>query len=649
MSNRGCYAALVYPFAVVLLLGLVAPVLAAEEYRLAPEDVLDVTVLGEPELSTTPQQGIVIGPDGRISYPLLGSVDVTGKTVGEVETLIKQAVSQRVRDPVVSVRVRQFRMNRIYVLGMVGGPGVYDLKAGWGVKAAIAAAGGLGSGRGKADLKGALLIRDNKEVLPLDLEKIVEQGDPSADLALKPGDTIVVRESLDRVAVLGAVGAPGYFELQPGDRVTDALARAGGPLSSPGKLTNVLVERRSGEVKTVNVVALMAGSPEEVNLTLQPGDTVIVPEARREVAILGYVGSPGYYTFREGARLTDAIALAGGAITEGRPQVADLSKVMLQRRGENPQMVDVSRLLAGGEGENPLLTPGDTIVVSGIQPQVAVLGCVNNPGYYTFGQRATLTDALALAGGAITDVSATGRQVADLRNVMVQRRGENSRTVDVSRLLAGEEGENPLIMPGDTIIVPGLQRQVAVLGYVNRSGFYVFGEGARLTDALALAGGEIRDEGDLENVRVQRQDGETRTVNLLRVLAGDAGEDNLLLKPGDTIVVAEARNQVLVLGQVKTPGYYRLREGDRLMDLIAKAGGTLKEAVASETYVVREENGQKVAMKVDVGGILAGKNIPDNILLAANDLVVVPQRKGLKVDDMLKALVGFYYVREIVR
>ena len=548
---------------VFLLLCSMATAVNAEEYRLGPEDVLDVTVLGEPEFSTTPQQGIAVGPDGRISYPLLGTVEVRGLTISEVERLIREAVAKRVRDPVVSVRVREFRMNRIYVLGMVGTPGVYDLRPGWGVKAAIAAAGGLGNIRGKADLREALLIRDS-EVMPLDLERIVVQGNPSADVLLKPGDTMVVRECLDRVAVLGEVGRPGYYELEAGDRLTDALARAGGPLPNPGQLQEVLLQKRNGEVKAVDVAALLAGRGEETNLALEAGDTIIVPEARREVAVLGCVNEPGYYTFREGARLTDAIALAGGAIT----------------------------------------------------------------------------DASATGGRGLT-------QVADLRNVMLQRRGEEPQVVDVSVLLAGHEGENPLLMPGDTVVVPGVQRRVAVLGWVNSPGYFVFGEGARVTDALAMAGGGMRDEGDLENVRLQRMNGTTQIVNIERTLRGDGEEENLLLRPGDTIVVPEARNQVLVLGQVARPGYYRLREGDTLMDIIAKAGGGIRESRMSETCVVREEEGKQVAMQVDVQSLLAGGNLASNILLQANDIVVIPRSKGLKADDLLKALLGFYYIKQL--
>ena len=567
MINRrvcGPLARVIAGILLLLLLSLTATTISAEEYRLGPEDVLDVIVLGEPELSTTPQQGIIVGPDGRISYPFLGSVEVSGMTMGEVEAVIKEALSGMLRDPVVSVRVRQFRMNRIYVLGIVGSPGVYDLKPGWGVKAAIAAAGGLGNLRGKADLKEALLVRDNSEVVPLNLEEIVIEGNPSADVLLQPGDTIVVRECYDRVAVVGAVGQPGYYDLEPGDRIIDALARAGGPLMNPGKLTSVLVQRRNGEVKTVDVAALLAGSLEQENIVLEAGDTVIVPEEHREVAVLGYVNVPGYYTFHEGARLTDAIALAGGGIMDASP---------------------------------------------------------------TYGR------------GVV--------QVADLRNVMIQRQGENPQTVDVSHLLAGGEGENPPLMPGDTVVVPGVQRQVAVLGYVNNPGYYVFAEGTRLTDVLATAGGEVRDEGDLENVRIHRQNGDTLTVNLERVLRGEGQEGNLLLEPGDTIVVPEARNQVLVLGQVRRPGYYRLREGDRLMDIIARAGGGLEEAGMSRTYVVREEAGEQVAMRVNVGEILAGENLAANILLEPNDIVVVPRSKGLKVDDLLQALLGFYYIKQL--
>ena len=196
-------------------------------------------------------------------------------------------------------------------------------------------------------------------------------------------------------------------------------------------------------------------------------------------------------------------------------------------------------------------------------------------------------------------------------------------------------------------MVPGIQRQVAVLGFVTKPGYYVFGEGARVSDAIAMASGEAREEGDLTAVRLQRADGSMAIVNLKQSLKGGADPDNPLLKPGDTIVVAEAKNQVLVLGLVAKPGYYRLGENDRLMDMIAKAGGGVLGASLVRTYVVREEDGKQVALRVNVQDIMAGKNLAANIALKPNDIIVIPKSKALNFDDLLKALVGFYYVKQL--
>ena len=109
------------------------------EYRLGAEDVIDVFVWKEPELSTT----VVVRPDGRISLPLANELEASGKTAVELQQEIAARLSKYVVQPVVNVMVKQVNSLKISVLGEVRRPDVYKIKNRVTVLDAIAMAGGF--------------------------------------------------------------------------------------------------------------------------------------------------------------------------------------------------------------------------------------------------------------------------------------------------------------------------------------------------------------------------------------------------------------------------------------------------------------------------------------------------------------------------
>jgi len=109
------------------------------EYRMGAEDVLEVFVWKEPELSTT----VTIRPDGRISLPLASELEASGKTAAELQAEITVRLSKYVVQPVVNVMVKQVNSLKISVLGEVRRPDVYRIKNRVTVLDAIAMAGGF--------------------------------------------------------------------------------------------------------------------------------------------------------------------------------------------------------------------------------------------------------------------------------------------------------------------------------------------------------------------------------------------------------------------------------------------------------------------------------------------------------------------------
>ncbi len=110
----------------------------AEEYRIGREDVLEVVVFREPELSRV----VPVRPDGRISLPLAGEVEAAGKTPAELQKGLTQALASYVHDPAVAVLVREINAARVFVLGEVARPGGFPLRGPMSVMQAMAMAGG---------------------------------------------------------------------------------------------------------------------------------------------------------------------------------------------------------------------------------------------------------------------------------------------------------------------------------------------------------------------------------------------------------------------------------------------------------------------------------------------------------------------------
>ena len=157
-------------------------------YGLHPGDIILISIWGEEGLD----RPVLVGPDGRISFPLVGNLDVGGRTVEELTGIIAKRVSRYVPNPLVTVSLQDIPGNRIYVLGRVNKPGDFVIGRDVEVMQALAMAGGLTP---FADRKAIKVLRsvDGKQVQILFNYKEVERGkNLQQNIPLQAGDVIVV-------------------------------------------------------------------------------------------------------------------------------------------------------------------------------------------------------------------------------------------------------------------------------------------------------------------------------------------------------------------------------------------------------------------------------------------------------------------------
>jgi len=158
-----------------------------EPFRIGREDVLDIAVWRDPDLSRT----LPVRPDGFISLPMAGEIKAEGKTALELSEELKARLAPYIQSPKVTVMVREVNSARIFVTGEVAHPGAFPLRGQVSLIQAIALAGGFSDFASKDRIVVIRQGRDGGEI-PVRYSDMIAESSKRRDLFLKPGDTVVV-------------------------------------------------------------------------------------------------------------------------------------------------------------------------------------------------------------------------------------------------------------------------------------------------------------------------------------------------------------------------------------------------------------------------------------------------------------------------
>ena len=157
-------------------------------YIIGPQDVLDISVWKEPEVSRV----VPVRPDGKISLPLLNDVQAAGLTPAGLAAQITESLKKDVKNPQVTVIVTTINSQRVYLLGEVTRPGAFPMIPGMTVLQAVSSGGGFTQ---FARTKSIYVLRteNGKQVkYPFNYKEVIGGKKPEQDIVLKAGDTIVV-------------------------------------------------------------------------------------------------------------------------------------------------------------------------------------------------------------------------------------------------------------------------------------------------------------------------------------------------------------------------------------------------------------------------------------------------------------------------
>jgi polysaccharide export outer membrane protein len=172
--------------AFLLLASTLSSEALAEDYRLSTGDVLSISVWGYDDLQA---QEYIVRTDGKIQYPLAGDIQVAGVSPVELNKNLTLVLSDYINNPKVTVNVVKFHTTRIYVLGEVASPGMYEIEKQHNLLDAIGMAGSYTKNAAK---KNVFIIRKDQTGKPLkaNLLNLIRQGDMTQNYALNEGDVV---------------------------------------------------------------------------------------------------------------------------------------------------------------------------------------------------------------------------------------------------------------------------------------------------------------------------------------------------------------------------------------------------------------------------------------------------------------------------
>ncbi len=251
------------------------------EYVIGPRDLLEIKVFELPELN----QSVRVSEDGSITLPLLNSVIVGGMSKDAVERKLAQLLEEKfVKNPQVSVFIREYQSRMVAVIGAVENPGMYELIGRQNLLQMISKAGGI-----KENASGQLFVLreakgDELGSIAIDLEDLLANGNQKFNFPLQPGDVINIPvDKIILVFVFGEVRNPGALQVKTSKGITllQAIAQAGGTTEGASRsgITIKRKDRKTGqEIKTkVNLKDVIKGRKPDIELN--EGDVVFVPES----------------------------------------------------------------------------------------------------------------------------------------------------------------------------------------------------------------------------------------------------------------------------------------------------------------------------------------------------------------------------------
>jgi protein involved in polysaccharide export with SLBB domain len=468
-----------------------------------------------------------------------------------------------------------------------------------------------------------------------------------------------------KVTIAGEAFMPGTYTLPAFATVFNALYFAGGP-GGNGTFREVKVIRSGNTIANIDLYNFLLKAESSQNIRLQDEDMIFIGPYNNRVILSGEVIRPAIYELRENETLSDLITFSGGFSSS-----AFYKSLVVNRKTESER-----RLLSVDSDlfSSFLMKNGDVLKVGKIleryENRVTIRGAVFREGEYALTDGMTLTNLISKAEGLREDAFTNRAAIYRLQDNL------EVKVVDINldEIINGNSQDIPLLRE-DLVVISSVlelkqERTVIISGEVQDAGSFPFAINLTLGELIRKAGG-FNDAASLARVeiarRVKNRTATSSDDKITEVFSFPIDEKlslndkgaSFLLEPFDHIFVRRSpgyQNQMLarVEGEVVFPGNYAIaQKGDRISDLVKRAGGVTGEAyLAGATLLRRIDRDQKERLErakefessgleinisetlkeqhqpigINLDRIIKNPGSSEDLLLSEGDILRVPQQ-----------------------
>ena len=540
-----------------------------DNYRLGAGDRLVIYLFG----TENNQYDLQISRNGAIALPKLGPIRLAGLTFEDARHAIEERVSEQLLGAEVTVSMGRLRAINVFMAGEVAVPGAYSVSALTTVTQALFQAGGVSE---IGSLRNIQVKRRGRVAATFDAYSLLMKGDASGDSRLQSGDVVFVPPYDGIVTVHGAVKRPMIYEFKVPETVMDSVKMAGG-FHQDAYAAGVSVVSKAINRALPEVINIDLSTSDNEPTMLKNGDLVSVPVSttnlKNAVTIEGAVVRPGVYGWVEGQRISDLLRSVDGDLKN----YADLGYCLVVRQKNQRLDIEVlqidlaSAIINKGSDEDIETQPRDKIVVFGI---------------------ANITDLSSLQSDGTEDLQLS-------RDERLADRFEDEKTTKLEGEVAAVQRDvllTPIIdklqsqaragEPVQTASISGAVKSPGTFPVTNNfSAVKLIAAAGGLQDRVYLKAAELRSlylgNDDVVFSRYVELDLEQQDNRSMRLTS----RDHLHIR---AIQRWNPNEQVVVEGEVKFPGTYRIQKGETLSSVIQRAGGLNEDAFSSGTVFTRK-------------------------------------------------------------
>ncbi len=528
--------------------------LIPENYKVGPGDVLEILLYGKKNESFD----LLINRDGIIQFPHIGPINVfeQGREFVSLKNAIKSKIKKFLGEGVQSsISLGALRSIPVFVLGQVERPGKYMVAAYSSLTYALRTAGGITD---KGSLRKILLKRNGSTIGTMDLYDLLVSGDASSDQSLLAGDVVFVEPLGAQVVVKGQINLPAVYELKNPLVLSELLGLAGG-ISADAHSKLIKLERKNefGRYDLYDLDIL-----KDDKFKIIGGDIVTIPQTSprfvQAIELVGPVERPGFYQWEQAMLLNELLAEAGTLLDDANLRIGYIL------RQDNLRNLEVLRFYPKNILDNKMkfeLSPSDRVVL------------LSN--------------------------KSSEEHFKDIRRILIEISKQTHNSVK--------------------------SKKVSVLGEVHFPGEYLLAEKMTIHDLVFAAGG-LKDSAfsvGAELTRTSLDKDEYGQVQHIRIKPAEYLETNdskdFYLQPYDTLSVKpipswSTGKSVVLKGEFKFPGTYKINKGETLRQVVNRAGGLSDNAFAngavfSRKALLEREIKEKDRMILQLEGDLANASL----------------------------------------